>query len=90
MEYIKLRFEFVSGVSNGFTCTEVDKKDDFDVNNQGSIVLLTPMTPAAHEWVETHLPDDALTFGPSIAIEHRYAEDILEGIVQDGLSLHVF
>lgn len=86
MEYIRLRFEFTGDSSKGFI--PVQQKVDFDVTDHGTIVLLTPMTPAAHDWVQENLPDDALTFGPSIAIEHRYAEDVLIGIVEDGLSIH--
>jgi len=62
---------------------------DFTVCDEGTIVLLTPETEAAKEWVKTNLPDDAMTFGNGIAIEHRYADDILTGIVDDGLTVEV-
>ena len=60
---------------------------DFEVNDQGSIVLLTPMTESATDWVADNLPSDAMTFGLSIVIEHRYAQDILAGISDDGLTV---
>ena len=61
---------------------------DFDVSNHGSICLLTPLTEAAQAWVAKHIPEDALRWGQcSIVIEPRYVEDILDGIVNDGLNL---
>jgi hypothetical protein len=61
---------------------------DFDLVNHGSICLLTPLTPAAHDWVDANLPQDAMRWGPcSIVIEPRFADAILEGIAEEGLSL---
>lgn len=59
---------------------------DFTVSNHGSICILTPHTEDAQEWVENHLPEDALTFAGGIVIEPRYIDDILDGISEDGLS----
>ncbi len=58
---------------------------DFLVDDQGTLVLLTPQTDAAREWVFQNLPTDAQRFGEAIVIEHRYADDILFGIHNDGL-----
>ena len=60
---------------------------DFTVNDQGSIVLLVPLTPQAETWVKDNLPEDRLTFGLSVVIEHRYADDIIQGIINDGLRI---
>ena len=38
-------------------------------------------------WIDEHIDPDALYFGPSIAIEGRYADDILEGIAAVGLTV---
>jgi hypothetical protein len=62
-------------------------ENDFSYSDEGSIVLLTPITAAANDWVQEHLPGDAMRFGHSIVIEHRYADDILNGIVNDGLLI---
>ena len=60
---------------------------DFDFANHGSICLLTPRTPEAHNWVDANLPQDVMTWGPcSIVIEPRYVENILAGIAEEGLS----
>jgi len=60
---------------------------DVSVRNEGSIFLLTPLSPEARAWFGEHLPDDALTFGPATVVEHRYVGDILDGMAQDGLAL---
>jgi hypothetical protein len=60
---------------------------DFRLYNHGSICLLTPLTPAADDWVNEHLPDDLTTFGASIAVEHRYIAPIVDGIINDGLTV---
>lgn len=61
---------------------------DFNVVHHGSIVLLTPLTPAAHAWAEEFLPDDAQTWGPgSVVVEPRYIADIVDGIRGDGLTV---
>ena len=53
----------------------------------GSIVLLTPLTDAACEWVQEHLPEDAPKLGASYAIEWRYAPDIVDGFCKEGLTV---
>lgn len=60
---------------------------DFLVENHFTIYLLRPVTPRAREWVTTHLPDDAQTWGDAIVVEHRYIADIVNGIVNDGLEV---
>ena len=60
---------------------------DFLFANHGSVTVLTPLTEAAQEWVDNNLPDDALTFGRGIVIEPRHAGPILEGVVEDGLTV---
>jgi hypothetical protein len=59
---------------------------DFTVADHGSIVILTPLTEAAQDWVADHLPEDAMTWGGGIVIEPRYVALILAGIGEDGLT----
>jgi hypothetical protein len=49
------------------------------------VSLLWPISNAGVVWASEHLPEDALTWGSAIAIEHRYVEPILQGIAEDGL-----
>jgi hypothetical protein len=60
---------------------------DFIVTDHGTIALLTPITDAAKQWVEDHLPEDRQTFGDSVVVEPRYLLDILHGINEEGLKL---
>lgn len=60
---------------------------DFLVNDQGSIIILTPTSEAAIEWCDTHLPDDAQRWGPNgYVVEHRYIQDIIDGLEADGFQ----
>jgi hypothetical protein len=62
--------------------------DDFNLDDLGSICLLHAVSKAAVEWVEEHIPSDAMTSpcGGTV-IEHRYVAPIVEGILADGLSI---
>lgn len=60
---------------------------DAIVSNHGSIFLLLPRSDAARAWVDEHIPDDALWFGNSLAIEARYVAPIVEGMREDGLRV---
>jgi hypothetical protein len=60
---------------------------DFDVADHGSVILLSPISGDAKDWVDDHLPDDAQWFAGGIAIERRYFPAIYEGILDDGLSI---
>jgi hypothetical protein len=60
-------------------------KTDVTVENHGSIFLFRPHTDSGREWIEQHIPEDALTLGDAVAVEHRYALDIAKGMQGDGL-----
>jgi hypothetical protein len=58
---------------------------DFEVQNHFTIYLLCPLTDAAIGWVDENLPEDVMTFGRGIVVEHRFIADIVRGIVDSGL-----
>ena len=61
---------------------------DFEIADHGSICLLTPMTEAAHDWVEQNLPEDRMTWGQcSIVVEPRCLPPIIHGIKDEGLTI---
>lgn len=60
---------------------------DFTTTNNGTFWLLCPVTEEADDWVRDNLPDFAMRYGGAIAVEARYIEDILDGIVVDGLTI---
>lgn len=61
---------------------------DFELQNHGSIWTLRPVTLAALEWCQEHLPNDAPMIGNTYCIEARYISDIVDGIVADDLMIH--
>ena len=76
-----------SGFQYGFTFDEKIEDGDFCVENHGSIFLLQPLSPAANDWIQENLPEDRLTFGGAVAVEHRYIADIVRGAQHDGLVI---
>ncbi len=66
---------------------QTEQATDFAVYNHGSILLLTPLTPMAYEWIEEHVSAEALYWGESVVVEPRYIDFILEGILNDGLAV---
>lgn len=63
----------------------MNKQPDFEVQNEGSIFLLRPISSAARAWANEHLPADAQGFGFAYVVEHRYIADIVAGIQAEGL-----
>jgi hypothetical protein len=67
-------------------CTDDLKvRIDFEVSGGGSLYTLLPLTEVARQWVEEHLPEDRMTFGKAVVVEHRYIEDIVRGAQADGM-----
>ena len=60
-------------------------KPDVVVSNHGSIVTLALLTKEAQDWVSDHIPDDAQWFGGQLAVEPRYAGNVIDGMEGDGL-----
>jgi hypothetical protein len=62
---------------------------DFTIQDEGSILLLTPRTEPARLWIDEHVgPDNGFQpYYPTIVIEPRYFGPILEGIRESGLEV---
>ena len=75
----------MSSHSDSFAASGSSPQPDFVVENHGSIFLLQLLSPAANDWVAKNLPEDHLTFGHAIAVEHRFIADIVRGAQNDGL-----
>lgn len=63
------------------------KRLDALVEDQGSIILLRLLTKAARRWVSTNVGDDATYWCGALVIEPRYAQDVLLGMGNDGLTV---
>jgi len=70
------------------TDTLQEQEPDVQVTREpgGSLFLFCPLTCAATDWIEEHVPE-ATWFGASIVVEHRYAEDLALGMLADGLRV---
>ena len=60
---------------------------DVRVDNQGTIFLFHLQTKAASDWVDEHVQDDAQYWGGTLVVEHRYAPDLADGMLADGLTV---
>lgn len=58
---------------------------DVEVSNQGSLILVRPLTDAADEWIGQRVQEDATWWYGSLVVEHRYADALIEGMRADGL-----
>lgn len=70
--------------------TAIESEPDVRVERDGpmaSLFLFFPLTCAATDWIEEHIPEDATWFGAGLVVEHRYAEDIALGMLADGLRV---
>lgn len=56
------------------------KAEDVQVENHGSIFLFRPLTDEARTWLVEHT--DGQWFGGALAVEHRYAADLANGILE--------
>ena len=62
---------------------------DITMRHHGSICIAEINTPAGDDWFAEHVSDEAQWFGRGIVVETRYAEDIINGLREDGLTVEV-
>jgi len=66
---------------------------DVRVTNCGSIFTFDLLTDTATDWSREHVPDDApfhvgpTRAGATLYVEHRFARDLADGMLADGLRL---
>lgn len=59
--------------------------NDFIVRNEGSIFMVTPVTPQAQGWVSLNLRLESWQWlGNSFSVGYRYIEDLVQGMRNDG------
>jgi hypothetical protein len=74
-----------SGTSPG-TRTRPDFHLFFDVPNP-TVYLLCPLSRNACSWIADNISDDAMWFGSSLVVEHRYCAALIAQIERDGLEV---
>lgn len=61
---------------------------DIEVENGGSLFLFRPLTDAGREWLNENTETEPYQwFGGALAVEHRYAQDLAQGALNDGLRV---
>jgi len=62
---------------------------DFEIREEGSIILLRPLTDAARIWVDENIGRDngyQPTY-PTVVVEPRYIQPILDGLQAEGYTV---
>jgi hypothetical protein len=62
-------------------------KPDVSVENHVNIFAFQPLTERGREWIDDNVQDGAIWFGGALMVEHRYAGELANGMVNDGLIL---
>lgn len=63
-------------------------KMDTLVDDCGSVVLITPASKAAKEWVAQHLSLEGWQWaGAAFCVEQRFVSPIVQGMKSDGLRV---
>jgi hypothetical protein len=62
-------------------------RPDFDVTDDGSIVVIHPLSEGCRAWIATNVHAEPWQWlGGSLAVDHRYAGDLVEGLVAAGFA----
>jgi hypothetical protein len=77
----------MSSHNDSFAASGSSPTPDFLCENHGSVFLLRPVSPAAFDWIEKHLPSDRSNYGNAVVIEPRYVWAILAGLQDNGLAV---
>ena len=68
-------------------------ESDFRVQDEGTLVVLHPQNDHARSWIDDHLyaPDggEPAWWGGGVVIEHRFVNDVLQGLLEEGYILSV-
>ena len=73
--------------SDAFQQSGSSPTPDVLVENHFSLILFRLLTPAANQWVENNVSEDAQFFGGALVVEPRYASDLIHGLIADGLAV---
>ena len=59
----------------------MSEKINFEVRDEGTVVLIIPMTEFAKKWIDENVQVDSWQWlGQGFAVDHRCAEDLLQGL----------
>ncbi len=59
------------------------KVKQFEVWDEGTIVLITPLTKRARAWMKDNIQSESWQWlGGSLGVDHHCADDLLEGMTE--------
>lgn len=70
-----------------FTTVGNPPEVDISIYGEGSVYLVRGVSTAGTEWIDANLPEDAQRLGDSVAVEHRYIDNIATGMLSEGLRV---
>ena len=73
--------------SDAFHTSGSSPTPDVLIENHFTLILFRLLTPAANQWVEDNVSEDAQFFGGALVVEPRYARDLIDGLIADGLAV---
>lgn len=65
----------------------LNRTADVSIENHGSLMLFRLLTPAATDFVDENVSEDAQFLGNALAVEPRYAQDLAQGMIDAGLAV---
>ncbi len=60
---------------------------DLYVRNEGTIFTFTPVSRGARDWLAENVSEDAQWLGGTLCVEHRYAFDLADGLLDAGFAI---
>lgn len=63
------------------------KTPDIKTADYFTIIGFTPLTRSGEAWLAENLPDETPALGPTRWVEARFARDVADGAVSDGLAV---
>jgi virulence-associated protein VagC len=59
----------------------MSEKVNIEVRDEGTVVLITPVSKQAKKWIDENVQVESWQWlGQGFAVDHRCAEDLLEGM----------
>lgn len=62
-------------------------RPDFEVENHGSVVVISPENDAAEEYLQSKAPEDATWWYGGLVCEPRYVQAILDDLIAEGFTV---
>lgn len=59
-------------------------RPNYSISDHGLIVLIHPLTAKFARWLRDTAPEDAQFWGPSMAVEPRYLQGVIQAAEEEG------